>query len=342
MAAPAPRSASCTGEEQHITISPATSNRGVEFKQDFHQVFRASTLQAAFEQHPAFTSVFTSKRDLQRRSEFGSSSSSSSSSSKEAKKYTGQIVALSTETSATTTPNVLRVRRKLLREKIDRLLDFEVDGNPEGKVMEIWVGYLRKVCDGFVESAERPGSPETLEFWDKVLSHVSRGSGMNYTTGWISAFTCFNSDGIFLGKDVPKDADFPLIPSRAVCHNVVSCPVKIDDNGKKYAGTLFSGQTVYTGEIVEDKEVKAAFEQQLELRQSEGCHSWEWERRCPPSATILLASTRAGRGCAAAGCVAVDGVAKAAAVLAGEGADPSIHPASLDDARDPLTSDTHE
>lgn len=61
---------------------------------------------------------------------------------------------------------------KLLREKIERLLEFEVDGNPEGKVMEIWVGYLRKVCDGFVESAEHPGSPETLEFWDKV--HASR------------------------------------------------------------------------------------------------------------------------------------------------------------------------
>lgn len=57
---------------------------------------------------------------------------------------------------------------KLLREKIERLLEFEVEGNPDGKVMEIWVGYLRKVCDGFVESAEHPGSAETLEFWDKV------------------------------------------------------------------------------------------------------------------------------------------------------------------------------
>ena len=57
---------------------------------------------------------------------------------------------------------------KLLREKIDRLLEFEVEGNPEGKVMELWVGYLRQVCDGFVESAEHPRSAKTLEFWDKV------------------------------------------------------------------------------------------------------------------------------------------------------------------------------
>ena len=54
---------------------------------------------------------------------------------------------------------------KLLREKIDRLLEFEVKGN---NVMEVWVGYLRKVCDGLVESAEHPRSAETLEFWDKV------------------------------------------------------------------------------------------------------------------------------------------------------------------------------
>lgn len=57
---------------------------------------------------------------------------------------------------------------KLLREKIERLLEFELEDNPDGDVMETWVGYLRRVCDGFVESAEHPGSPETLEFWDKV------------------------------------------------------------------------------------------------------------------------------------------------------------------------------
>ena len=58
---------------------------------------------------------------------------------------------------------------RLLWEKVGRLLDFEVQGNPEGNVMELWVGYLQKACDGFVESAEHPSSAKTLEFWDKVL-----------------------------------------------------------------------------------------------------------------------------------------------------------------------------
>ena len=63
---------------------------------------------------------------------------------------------------------------KLLREKIEHLLEFEVQNNPDGNVMELWVGYLRKVCDGFVESAEHPDSPKTLEFWDKVGHRPSR------------------------------------------------------------------------------------------------------------------------------------------------------------------------
>ena len=62
---------------------------------------------------------------------------------------------------------------KLLREKIDRLLEFEVKNNPEGNVMKIWVGYLRKVSDGLIESAEHPSSAKTLEFWDKV-SRIKR------------------------------------------------------------------------------------------------------------------------------------------------------------------------
>lgn len=62
MAAPAPRSASGTGEEKHITISPATSNENVDFTHDFDKLFRASTLQAAFEKHPAFTAIFQNKK----------------------------------------------------------------------------------------------------------------------------------------------------------------------------------------------------------------------------------------------------------------------------------------
>ncbi|CBJ33385.1 conserved unknown protein [Ectocarpus siliculosus] len=95
---------------------------------------------------------------------------------------------------------------KLLRAKVERLLDFEVIDNPEGDVMEVWVGYLRKVCDGFVESAEHPDSTETLQFWDKVVSHIGGGSGVSYITGWLSAFACFNKDGKFMDGEEHRNS----------------------------------------------------------------------------------------------------------------------------------------
>ncbi|CAM9350404.1 unnamed protein product [Ectocarpus sp. 12 AP-2014] len=126
------------------------------------------------------------------------------------------------------------------------------------------------VCDGFVESAEHPESSETLELWDRartkrdrrVRTHEPQGSGVSYITGWVSAFTCFESDGNFLGKRtkfmsrdenwniVEKDWDFPVIPGNKICHNMVSCPVKIIDTtvGGEYDGTLFAGQTVCDAE----------------------------------------------------------------------------------------------
>ncbi|CAM9437131.1 unnamed protein product [Laminaria digitata] len=69
------------------------------------------------------------------------------------------------------------------------------------------------------------------------------GSGMDYITGWLSAFTCFDSGGKFVGKRKAEEgADFPKIRESDICHNVVACPVKIDDNGFLYDGTLFVGQ----------------------------------------------------------------------------------------------------
>ncbi|CAM9362580.1 unnamed protein product [Ectocarpus sp. 6 AP-2014] len=49
---------------------------------------------------------------------------------------------------------------------------------------------------------------------------------------------------------VEKDWGFPTIPDKEICHNVVSCPVKIIDAtvGREYDGTLFAGQTVCEAE----------------------------------------------------------------------------------------------
>ncbi|CAB1104086.1 unnamed protein product [Ectocarpus sp. CCAP 1310/34] len=52
-----------------------------------------------------------------------------------------------------------------------------------------------------------------------------------------------------------------------------------------------------------------AFQQQsglFGLRAAESCPPTEWEDRCPPGATMLLAEKRRG-GCRAAGCIAAGG-----------------------------------
>lgn len=46
----------------------------------------------------------------------------------------------------------------------------EVQNNSDGNVMKLGVRYLRKVCDGFVESAGHPDGAKMLESWDKVAS----------------------------------------------------------------------------------------------------------------------------------------------------------------------------
>lgn len=107
--------------------------------------------------------------------------------------------------------------------------------------------------------------------------------GSSITGGWVSAFTCFDAKGKFRGrysmssdafsddfwggfsadyrdefsadssdentKTANKDWNFPTIDADDICHNVVSCPVKIVDvTSGQYDGTLFVGQTVCDAE----------------------------------------------------------------------------------------------
>ncbi|CAM9981002.1 unnamed protein product [Hapterophycus canaliculatus] len=58
----------------------------------------------------------------------------------------------------------------------------------------------------------------------------------------MSAFTCFDRDGNFMGNYVRPGHEFPMIDDNEINHNVVSCPVTINDNGLEYKATLFAGQ----------------------------------------------------------------------------------------------------
>ena len=77
----------------------------------------------------------------------------------------------------------------LLREKIDRLVEFELPGKDQ---INRWHDWLAQICDNLEASANGSAS---LDFWDKVASHIPGESGPSYISGWISAFAVFTAKG---------------------------------------------------------------------------------------------------------------------------------------------------
>lgn len=129
---------------------------------------------------------------------------------------------------------------KMLREKIDGLLKYEVDGKKY--IMQKWHGLLSKVVDEFVKSAE--GKPN-LEFWDTVAHHEGGGSGPSYLSGWVTVFACFKANGIWQGYNYNKD-DWPRIDSDDIAEGAVSVPVELNDNGTLYDANMIAGQMAFS------------------------------------------------------------------------------------------------
>jgi len=134
---------------------------------------------------------------------------------------------------------------RLLRQKIDRLPQYEITGNDP--VMAKWHALLVPVLDEFVNSAA--GHPD-LAFWDRVCSHSGGGSGPSYLSGWVTVFACFKATGQWMGDVVPggldeKPKQWPCIDTGSLPVGVVSVPVLVDDNGTQYDTQMVAGQFAY-------------------------------------------------------------------------------------------------
>ena len=138
---------------------------------------------------------------------------------------------------------------KLLRSKVDRLLEFDTkDG-----LMKKWLELLTVVLDEFVETK---CGVDNMEFWDRICHYVSGGSGPTYLSGWITTFAVFNKHGkwqgdkreaiVNLGLTVVK-TDWPVIDTQDVPSGVTTVPVFIDDNGTQYDGHMLAGHFAYDG-----------------------------------------------------------------------------------------------
>ena len=138
---------------------------------------------------------------------------------------------------------------KLLRSKVDRLLEFDTkDG-----LMKKWLELLTVVLDEFVETKS---GVDNMEFWDQICHYMSGGSGPTYLSGWITTFAVFNKGGkwqgnkrelrVNLGHTVVK-INWPVIDTEDVPSGTITVPVCIDDNGTQYDGHMLAGHFAYDG-----------------------------------------------------------------------------------------------
>lgn len=140
---------------------------------------------------------------------------------------------------------------RLLRQKIDRLPQYDVSSSSPKNVMSEWHSMLSKVLDEFVKSKE--GNPD-LHFWDTVCSHLDGGSGPIYLSGWVTVFACFNAEGKWKGRrrshyddetGTSSDQTWPMIDMDNLPVGAVSVPVTVNDNGIEYKTQMVAGQMAY-------------------------------------------------------------------------------------------------
>ena len=133
---------------------------------------------------------------------------------------------------------------KLLRHRVDRLLEFDNQGGDMNK----WHRLLTGVLDEFIKTKSGVAN---IEFWQKMYDFYS-GSGTESISGWISVFAVFDKDGIWHGDKTKHPrrtkSDWPVIETSLVPSGAISVPVHIDDNGVEYEGCMMAGQFAFDGE----------------------------------------------------------------------------------------------
>lgn len=145
-----------------------------------------------------------------------------------------------------------------LRESVERLGDF-------GEESVEWRELLRVVLGKFVECFDNPDAQSSKDFWNRIATHESMGSGPSYWNGWISAFCMWGSEGKKLRPDT-KDLEarkesegrgglsrwespllvldgviFHRVDSDAMPPGWVSVPVKVNDNGNIFMTRMIAG-----------------------------------------------------------------------------------------------------
>ncbi|CAH0003918.1 unnamed protein product [Clonostachys byssicola] len=102
---------------------------------------------------------------------------------------------------------------------------------------------LRPILNGMITSFQSPDSFETMEFWNTIVHKVSRGSGTDYLTGWLTAFGFWDEDGKAksLSNKMFSDILYPTIDIDSVPAGYASVPISVNDLGDEYEATMVAG-----------------------------------------------------------------------------------------------------
>ncbi|KAK5731647.1 hypothetical protein LTR17_011240 [Elasticomyces elasticus] len=141
---------------------------------------------------------------------------------------------------------------ELIFSRLERLRTY-------GKETARFAILLQPVLRGFIKSFDDPEAEEVRGFWNRVVSHHSRGSGAKYYSGWITAFCFWDRQGKCLAKggdlanpEKPWHVDkllsldgirYHVIDTNHVPSGVVTVPLHVDDNGEKVETVMVAGST---------------------------------------------------------------------------------------------------
>lgn len=125
--------------------------------------------------------------------------------------------------------------QKLLA-RIDKLKSF-------GKEPAEWGKLLRPILSKFVDAFEGNHYPR---FWAKICHLKAFGSGSTELSGWITNFCVWNSEGKWIGPQLPipktvlSGGGHP-VPLDCLPPAICEVDVKLDDHGKKFDCVMVAG-----------------------------------------------------------------------------------------------------
>ncbi|KAG8810409.1 hypothetical protein FRC19_004560 [Serendipita sp. 401] len=126
----------------------------------------------------------------------------------------------------------------------------------------LFANFLRPILKEFVNAFDYNSDKNlpNLGFWEKIC-HEKGGSGPEYLSGWITAFSVWNMDGKWQGGTIERITEpeetsgqnqwprplylanmrYPVVNMDDVPRGFCQVPVKLDDNGEMFNCTMIAG-----------------------------------------------------------------------------------------------------